>query len=160
LEQQKFDSLTKTLATPVSRGTALKAVFATALGGALGAGSVVGVGAASPSTGKCSKCSTPGNCTNGFNQCGNQSCGHSGLGTYCFQDANGKGFCGANTFCTKAPTCTNDKNCPKGSKCIINQGCSGCASSPGNCVETCAYSCKHGSSSRAQGSGRTAINRS
>ncbi len=73
-------------------------------------------------------------CTCGFTNCD----GNPNTNCFCFQDINGMGGCGCNTYCSQVKSCTQSMHCPRGTFCAINNGCDGCGSSIGVCLVKCA----------------------
>ncbi len=74
---------------------------------------------------------------------------------FCFTTIKGTtGDCGCNTFCSGLPTCNSPHDCPKGSFCSINNGCTGCGGPPGVCLPKCSATCHLG-----KGEGATAARR-
>src|SRR5579859_134800 len=151
MEAQQFDDLTKRLAAPVSRRTAVKAALVTAVGGVFGLGKVSGAAAS---------------CPTGYQPCGNRcvycpsgtvntttcACcapGTTPCGVYCSSCPSGTVLNGAcqcvacpsgTTYCNNG-TATCVRNCTGGT--LINPTTCTCISCPsgqtlcnGTCVDT------------------------
>ena len=149
MEQNQFDDLTKKLASPVSRGTALKTVMATALGGMVALGSAGSfASAASPDKApKSCKCKQFLSCNNGFlHECSTSCQGSHFSSSYCFGTPHGKkgklkGFCGVNSYCANVPACGPGlPACPAGTECAVSTGCN-CSSTSGVCIPVCDTGC-------------------
>jgi hypothetical protein len=124
-----FADVTRTMADDkMSRRSAMRRL----------AGSVAGVTLASALPGlalaRKKSCPVGGNCTIGFTNCQ----GNPNTNCYCFTDSSGKGVCGCNTYCSYLSPCNSNKGCGKYNICIISNGCTGCASSWGQCIFKCA----------------------
>ena len=81
----------------------------------------------------------PGDCNGGFTPCSSQAnCpSNVGDGGFCFTTVEGGKVCAPDVFCSQAQACNTSLDCGAGSKCIINNGCTGCAGPPGVCVPKC-----------------------
>src|SRR5579872_1598747 len=122
-----FEDLITTMANDkISRRWAMRRISGSAAG--------VALASALPELALARKKSCPvgGNCTIGFTNCQ----GNPNTNCFCFTDSTGKGKCGCNMYCSGGLFCNSDKNCGKGSICIISNGCSGCGSS-GICIWKC-----------------------
>jgi hypothetical protein len=94
-------------------------------------------------------------CTCGFENC----FGNPNTNCYCFESIEGKGACACDSYCSQVSMCPSTSHCKKGYVCITNNGCTGCSSSYGICIQKCAgkyKNCKLGSSH----AGLTAAHRS
>lgn len=161
MEQERFDELTRKLASPVTRKTALKAVVATTLGGAFSLTGLSRAGACKANGDKCEHdhqcCSgncppvpnpkgtkycaalgppCEGTCTGGTCFSGFPSCGPS---CFCYTTESGAGGCGPSVLCAGIPTCNVDSDCASGGFCAVNTGCN-CGTGGGVCIPcgTCA----------------------
>lgn len=84
-------------------------------------------------------------CTCGFVNC----TGNPNTNCYCFESIEGKGACACNGYCSQLSKCPSTSHCQKGYVCITNNGCTGCSSSYGICIQKCAgkyKNCKLGNS--------------
>ena len=140
-----FEDVTRTMADDkLSRRAAMRRIAESVAGVAL-ASTLPGLALA-----KKKSCFVGGNCTIGFTNCQ----GNPNTNCFCFTDSTGKGKCGCNSFCSGIASCNSDKNCGKGSICIISNGCTGCGSSSGTCVWKCSGA--HKNCQLGNGQGRTA----
>jgi hypothetical protein len=123
-----LEDVTKTLADEkIGRRTAIRRVAGTVTGVAL-ASVVPGLALA-----KKKACPVGGNCTIGFTNCH----GNPNTNCYCFTDSTGKGKCGCSQYCSGLFPCNRDSDCGKGGMCSILNGCTGCGSSSGWCLNKC-----------------------
>jgi hypothetical protein len=126
-ERNKFDELTKMMASGVTRRDTLKWVGATALGAML---SVVGIRQAEALAGGCQNkgvCGTYTPC-DGAPDISTCACGTRAKGV--------KGWCFQNTSCSGLIPCTKNSDCRPGGKavkCVVNS----CCGSGGVCLAKC-----------------------
>ncbi len=78
-------------------------------------------------------CDTPGNCDNGFSQCG--TCGDFESSS-CYTNPAGAGFCAEDAFCAGLQTCAPG-SCPPGYECAVGTACNCDLAGPGVCLKLC-----------------------
>ena len=129
-----FEDLTKTMGdATMGRRTAMRRVADILAGGVL-ASLIPDMALARKKS-----CRVGGTCSTGFSNCP----GNSNSICYCFTDINGKARCGCNGPCDGYEPCGSDAICGKGSFCSILNGCTGCGSSGGMCLQKCPRSHTH-----------------
>lgn len=122
-----FEDLTKTMGeAKMGRRTAMRRVAGILAGGAL-ASLIPDMALARKKS-----CRVGGTCSTGFPHCP----GNTNPNCYCLTDINGKARCGCTGPCGQE-FCLNDAACGKGQFCSILNGCTGCGSSGGVCIQKC-----------------------